>query len=98
MDKIRYLATTAVILYNMIVEARRGGYSSDGTAGQSNYFDENDDNNEITFINSSPGETPLFSNSSVAVNDDIEVKGMHRELKSALIEHQWMEFGGSDAK
>lgn len=94
-DKMKSIATTAVILHNMIVEARRSSYTSDGTAGRSRYFDEDEESNEIDFIHCSPGSTALFENSNITISDDIKIRGMHRDLKKALVEHQWNLFGGS---
>lgn len=91
-EKMRSVSETAVILHNMIVEQRRASYSSDGTAGRSSLFFNELESNDITFINSAPGETPLFSQTSVTVSDDIKVVGMHRDLKSALVQHQWKHF------
>lgn len=89
---MRQVASAAVILHNMIGEVRRGNYSSDGTAGRSRFFNEPDVSEEITFDTCSPGES-LLSNCSATVSDDIKIKGMHRDLKLALIEHQWTKYG-----
>ena len=90
------MATACVILHKMIVEHRRDSYASDGTAGRSTLFEEDDVENEINFIHASPGVTPLFSNTTVTVSDDIKVSGLHRDLKNALVNHQWNKFGGEN--
>lgn len=93
-NKMKIIATAAVIIHNMIVEFRFSGCASDGTAGRSRFYEEDHEINEIDFMHCSPGNTALFENCNVTVSDDIKIKGMHRDLKNALIEHQWNHFGG----
>ena len=93
-DKMKQISETAVIIHNMIVEKRRQGYTSDGTAGRSSYIEPGELVSDIIFTFSSPGDTPIFLNSNVKVSDDIKVKGFHRDLIRSLIEHQWKAFGG----
>lgn len=93
--KMKSIATAAVILHNMVVEERKGSYSSDGTAGRSTFYNNDEDSNELMFVHRSPADIVLRQSSAV-VSDDIKIKGMHRDLKSALIEHQWEQFGGEE--
>lgn len=93
---MKQVATAAIVLHNMIVEVRLDSYSSDGTAWRSRLFNEQDVSEEITFDPCTPGDI-LLSSCSATVSDDIKIKGMHRDLKFSLIEHQWTKFGGLEA-
>lgn len=91
-DKMRSIATTAVILHNMIVESRRSTYCSDGTGGRSSKVTDIGSVDNLTFVRLPPASMRL-ANSPVAISDDIKVRSLHRDLKSALIDHMWNLFG-----
>lgn len=93
-DKMKQIVTAVVIIHNMIVEVRRENYESDGTADQSRFFNAQDVSHQFSFVRSSPGNVVL-ERTTTTVSDDIKVKGMHQDLKEALIEHNWNKFGGS---
>lgn len=76
----------------MILESRRNDCTRGGTAGKSRFFEENDVSSEITFLNNKAGETLLYAK-FVKVSDDVKIKGMHRDLKLALIEYHFKNLG-----
>lgn len=90
--KMNLIATVFVLIRKMIVNVRRSQYQSDGTAGRSNFSLWM---MPVTkkIIKNSVGQ--MFSqNTTVSISDDIKIKSMPRNLDTALIEHQWMKFGG----
>lgn len=89
---MKKIIEAAVVIHNMIVEIRRDNYNSDESAGRSSHIDQEHPLNDIMFIRSCPWATPLFSRSSVAVSEDIKVRGLQRDLHRPLIEHQWISF------
>lgn len=93
-DKMRKIATAAVVLHNMIVETRRSSYCSDGSGGRSSVVMNSEPDNDLSFVPLPPSCVTL-PNAPVCVSDDIKIRGMHRDLKSALIEHLWNLFGSS---
>lgn len=96
-EKMKHVVSAAVIIHNMVVESRRGTYRSDGTAGYSALSSnlDNDTNININFTQARPNEVVLFEGSVENISDDIKVRGLHRALKAALINHQWNLFGAS---
>lgn len=89
---MRRIVTVAVIIHNMVVESGRSVYTSDGTGGRSAKVIELNIENDLTFVPIPPASI-LVGNSAVRMSDDIKIKGMHRDLKSVLIEHLWVLFG-----
>lgn len=79
---------TVVIIHNLIVELKRDNYARDGSASQSNLYNDNGEKNNISFIKLPTDELPLFLHSSVIVSDDITIKRIHRALKPSLLERQ----------
>lgn len=94
-SKMKNITSAAVILHNMIVEVRRDDYASDGTAGWSALTRNIDDDNDINFTRVPPNQILICPGSNECISDNIKVLGLHRALKSALIEHQWSLFGKS---
>lgn len=93
-EKMRWMATAAICLHNIIVEDRREGYQSDGAGGASLAFNVQNDTTDITF-HQTPSLTTEFE--AFTVHDSIKVKGLHRDLTAALIDHIWEEHGTLEA-
>ena len=84
---MRTIARAAAILHNMTVELRRDNYQSDGSGGYSDLFPELEDQTDMVIVSLHESSLTMgISEQSVA--DDIKVKGLHRQLTRALINHQ----------
>ncbi|PXF44809.1 hypothetical protein BWQ96_05479 [Gracilariopsis chorda] len=73
----------------MKVEARRDSYSSDGVGGCSTMFTEEQDDSDILLEYIKDGSVAQFVKSYEGTADDVKLKGQHRKLRDALIEHIW---------
>ncbi|CDF33411.1 unnamed protein product [Chondrus crispus] len=91
-ERMKTIAEAAVILHNQIVEARRDSYCSDGAGGLSANFNSDDD--ETDMVIESVGAMRILETMSLA-SEGIKVKGLHRKLVTALIEHVWSFHGSS---
>lgn len=90
---MKLISEEAVIIHNIIVDERRGGYTSDGAAGRSVLLEIYQPLIDAFFTQDYPETTPLSEKFDVKVSDSVKVKGMHRDQLPALIDHQWLSFG-----
>lgn len=74
----------------MIVEQRRNDYSGDGAGGASAMFNEEEDETETDIVLEPLEPSQLMESlGMLSVADDVKVKGLHRKLTAALIDHIW---------
>lgn len=91
---MRSIATTAVIIHNMIVESRGSTYSSDGSGGRSEIVADSGFVDDLTFVRLPPASISM-SKSNIRISDDIKLRGLHRDFKSSLIDHMWTLFASN---
>ena len=89
---MKNMAEAAVILHNQIVQARRDSYCSDGAGGLSAKF--NIDEDETDILIEQVGAMSILQTMPLA-SEGIKVKGIHRRLVPALIEHLSSMHGSS---
>lgn len=94
MEKMRWPATAYVCLHNMIVERRKKKYESDGSGGYSGKFKETEKWSDIVFesMPRSDGEDAILLlclPSGYSTSGDGKLKGLHRNLTEALVNHIW---------
>lgn len=81
------IATACVILHNMIVEARRDSYTSDGGKGLSSYFCEENDESEFELAHiETDNHLARFNQISCAINN-IKDRSEHNRLKRSVVNH-----------
>lgn len=85
---MRIIATSAVILHNMIVEEEREAYTSGGTAEQGPFFSDADVSGFTTYP-MRPSKIALCSRDCFFVSDYIKVRANHKLLINSLINHHW---------
>lgn len=85
---MKTIAMAALIIHNIIVESYRSSHTSDGTVGRSARVVEAESESDMILVPPPPA-TIALQNSFLMVSDDIKIKVVHRDLKSAFIEHLW---------
>ena len=90
--KMGVIAKAAVIIHNMVVESRRNSYTGDGTGGFRSADDNSDEDERIIDLTRDgrrATEVARMIEARKTVADDVKVKGLHRRLTNALIDHIW---------
>lgn len=89
--KMKSIATACVCLHNIIVEEKRDYYEGDRSGGRSVHFEGVTEQHDIKFR--SVPTVALAETSMPDLSDNIKVKGLQRDLTSALTEHMWNRYG-----
>ena len=82
------IAKAAVIIHNMVVDKRRNTYKGDGARGLRADADETIPES-LTQTQIGAAEVQRMMNSRRGLSDSVKVKGLHRQLMNALVEHIW---------
>jgi Plant transposon protein len=88
-EKMRNIAKCCVILHNMIVEQRRGEYTSDGVCGSSSMYDIMSDNTDLTTVPLGVEGTSLRQQHMISASEGIKSAAEQKRLMQALMQHMW---------
>jgi Plant transposon protein len=92
-EKMNAIATTCIVLHNMVVEVRRNGCGCDGAGGSSLLFDADADSTVMTLERANEVEAEAHLLRLTRVSDDVQSKSEHESLLSAVTEHLWRRRG-----
>ena len=91
--KIGKIMRACIILHNMIVENKRGGY----TQFSLSEFQHAEDNGSSHVDLNYSTDIPSNIANMMGVRTRIRDRRMHEQLKADLVEHLWSKFGGDEA-
>jgi hypothetical protein len=86
---MRYFAKYCVILHNMIVEQRRGEYTSDGVSGFSSKYDITSDKTDLSIVPLGVEGSYLRQQHMISASEGIKSSAEQKRLMEALKRHMW---------
>jgi hypothetical protein len=86
---MRYIVKCCVILHNMIVEQRRGEYTSDGVSGFSSKYDITSDKTYLSIVPLGVEGSYLRQQHMISASEGIKSSAEQKRLMEALKRHMW---------
>jgi hypothetical protein len=93
---MRCNAKCCVILHKMIVEQRRGEYTSDGVSGFSSKYDITSDKTDLSIVPLGVEGSYLLQQHMISASEGIKSSAEQKRLMKALMRHMWVVRGLSE--